>query len=130
MQRFAVFLTLLCAATAVAMALGLRLLADRLWPFTLLAFGPRWPFALAVFPLMALTLVLARFRRAGMLLTVWFLTGGVILFGFMDYRLGLGRVPGEPTLRIMTHNVGASRPTTAATQDLLPDSYRFGSIRG
>jgi hypothetical protein len=99
--------------------LGIDFLADRVWPATLLAFGPRWPAALPLAPLMLIAAMAPSRgikRRHLALLT---LAGLVLIFGVMDFRLGLERVSGTPALRIMTHNVGESHVTAAALDQLM-----------
>ena len=99
------------AAVVICLWLAVDVLADRAWPATILAFGPRWPAALPLFPLALLVVVVTTGRMARRLIVLVAVTGLVLVFGFMDYRLGLGRVAATPVLRIMTHNLGGSRVT-------------------
>jgi hypothetical protein len=100
---------------AIGLWLALELLTDRVWPVTLLAFGPRWLATLPILPLGVLIVALMPGRiAAAKFMGLVALTGVIVVIGIMDFRLGLGRVPGSPALRIMTHNVGESVVTAAA----------------
>jgi vancomycin resistance protein VanJ len=107
------------AAVVICLWLAVDVLADRAWPATLVAFGPRWPAALPVLPLALIVVVATPGRVARKLIGLVALTGLVLVFGFMDCRMGLGRVAGTPVLRIMTHNVGGSRVTAEALDRLM-----------
>ena len=99
------------AAVVLYLWLAADVLTDRAWPATILAFGPRWPAALPLFPLALLVVVATAGPMARRLIGLVAVTGLVLVFGFMDYRLGRGRVAATPVLRIMTHNLGGSRVT-------------------
>jgi endonuclease/exonuclease/phosphatase (EEP) superfamily protein YafD len=103
----------------VALWLSVALLSDRAWPVTLIAFGPRWLAALPLVPLvMAVWLATsppARYRLFGVLA----FTTGILVVGFLDWRLGLGRVPGPSLIRLLTHNLGGSQVTAEAVDRLL-----------
>jgi endonuclease/exonuclease/phosphatase family metal-dependent hydrolase len=53
------------------------------------------------------------------LLGILVLSAVVLVFGFLDFRLGLFRGSGPPALRIMTHNLGAGHVTAEALDTLL-----------
>jgi endonuclease/exonuclease/phosphatase (EEP) superfamily protein YafD len=92
------------AAAVVGLLGALELGTDRWWPATLIAFAPRWPWAL---PLLALVPAAAIGRRR--MLAPLAAASGVLLFGVLDLRLGLGaRAPGEGErpLRLATFNAG------------------------
>jgi endonuclease/exonuclease/phosphatase family metal-dependent hydrolase len=72
-----------------------------------------------VLPLALIVVVATPGRVARRLIGLVSLTGLVLVFGFMDCRMGLGRVAGTPVLRIMTHNVGGSRVTAEALDRLM-----------
>jgi len=99
-------------AGALLSALGLWLLGDVWWPFTVLLFGPRWLLLVPAAPL-ALAAALLRPR---LLLPV--LVGLALVLGpVMGYRIGWrGWVGGEApgTLRVITFNVdGGANPRAA-----------------
>jgi hypothetical protein len=56
---------------------------------------------------------------ASRLIGVVTLSAFVHVFGFMDYRVGFGREPGSPVLRLLTQNLGESRVTGGAFDRLL-----------
>jgi vancomycin resistance protein VanJ len=93
--------------------------SDRFWPVTLVAFGPRWLAAVPLVPLALVVLASIRHRWAQGLAAVLTLSGLIILFGLMDYGLGLDRLPGTPSLRLMTNNVGASHVTEEGLNRLM-----------
>src|SRR5262245_15796576 len=88
------------AVTAVCLWIAVDTLADRAWWATLLAFGPRWLAALPLVPLALIVPVVASARRALRLILILTLTAVVLVFGFMDYRVGLGGWQAEPIVRI------------------------------
>ena len=94
-------------------------LTDRAWPATLVAFGPRWLAALPMLPLTVLVVLTTPGRVARRLIGPLALTGVALVVGFMDFRMGFGRVAGTPVLRIMTQNLGASRVTAEALDRLM-----------
>jgi vancomycin resistance protein VanJ len=94
------------------------LLTDLAWPATLVAYGPRWLTALPLVPLVPMVAMAKWDRSALRLLGILALSGLVLLFGFLDFRLGLFRGSGPRALRIMTHNLGAGH-VTAETLDRL-----------
>ncbi len=91
-------------AIGVLGVLALILLAvDRHWLATLIAFGPRWVFAL---PLPPLVLVALLFRRV--LLVPLAVCALLVLVPILDFSLGLGGSDrGEP-IRVVTQNLGAA----------------------
>ena len=105
--------------TVICLWMAVELFADRAWPATLIAYGPRWPVALPLLPLVALALAATPRRLASKLIGLLVLTGFVLVLGFMDFRLGLGRTSGRPTLRIMTQNLGAGQVTAEALDRFL-----------
>ena len=107
-QRFIAFLIWAYTAAVVAVWLTLHLLADRFWPATLMAFGPRWPYGLPLLILIPVSLLPSRRIRHLGLLTA---TALLVLLGVMDFRLGIGRSSQARSLRLMTHNVGFSHIT-------------------
>jgi vancomycin resistance protein VanJ len=106
------------AAIVTCFWLAVDLLADRVLPATLAAFGPRWLAALPLLPL-ALIVVAMSGRERRRLLGLLALTGLVLIFGFMDFRVGLERAAGTSVLRIMTHNLGEGRVTATALDRLM-----------
>jgi endonuclease/exonuclease/phosphatase (EEP) superfamily protein YafD len=104
------------AVGVVALWLALQLLTDRLWPVTVLAFGPRWVALVPAFPLAAAIVVDGRryWRAVVLAATVMLATIGV-----MDARIGLQRASGEAMLRVMTHNLGGSVARAAALDRLM-----------
>jgi endonuclease/exonuclease/phosphatase (EEP) superfamily protein YafD len=119
MRRLATIAVCGYAAAITALWLTVDLLSDRLWPATLVAFGPRWPAALPLLPLALLVVVATPARVGRQLIGIIGLTGLVLVFGFMDLRLGLEREPGTPVLRIMTDNVGGGNVTAQALDRLM-----------
>ena len=119
MRRLATIAVCGYAAAITALWLTVDLLSDRLWPATLIAFGPRWPAALPLLPLALLVVVATPARVGRRLIGIIGLTGLVLVFGFMDLRLGLEREPGTPVLRIMTDNVGGGNVTAQALDRLM-----------
>ena len=111
MRRLVAIAVVVYAAVVICLWLAVDVLADRAWPATILAFGPRWPAALPLLPLALIVVVATAGRVARRLIGLVAVTGLVLVFGFMDYRLGLGRAAATPVLRIMTHNLGGSRVT-------------------
>jgi len=107
------------AATVICLWLAVNFLADRVWPATLVAFGPRWLAALPLLPLAVLVVLKTPARKARRLMGPLALTAVVLLIGLMDFRMGLGRVAGTPTLRFMTQNLGASRVTAEELDRLM-----------
>jgi vancomycin resistance protein VanJ len=107
------------AAIVICLWLAVDLLTDRVFPATLVAFGPRWLAALPLLPL-ALIVGMTMPGRAGWrLLGLLALTGLAVIFGFMDFRVGLGRAAGPPVLRVMTQNVGEGQVTAVALDRLM-----------
>lgn len=107
-----------CLAGAVCLWLAVDFLTDRAWPATLVAFGPRWWAALPLVPL-AVILVTKAPSAAWSLGGPVTLALVVLVFGLMDFRLGLGRAGGGPRLRVLTHNLGASRVTAEGLDRLM-----------
>ncbi len=101
------------AGFAVLLWLSIDLWADRAWPATIIAFGPRWLAAVPLIPLCAAA-VLARGRTRLQMAIPAAAAAAVLLFGFMDFRLGLSRVSAPVVLRVMTHNVGEGQVTVSA----------------
>jgi vancomycin resistance protein VanJ len=107
------------SAIIVGLWLSVRMLTDRVWLATLLAFGPRWLSAVPLVPLAWLA-ASARPRRAALLLIgVLALTGCLLMVGLLDFRLGLQRAPGPPALRLLIQNLGGSGVTAAAFDQFL-----------
>jgi vancomycin resistance protein VanJ len=80
------------AAIVTCLWLVVELLADRVVPATLVAFGPRWLAALPLLPLASIVAMAMRGRDRRRLLGVLVFTSVVLTFGFMDFRVGLERV--------------------------------------
>lgn len=107
------------AVTVTGLWLVLEFLVDRVWPATLLGFGPRWIAAIPLLPLAGWSLAGARRQGRWLHGGVLTITAAVLLFGVMDFRLGLGRTSGVRPLRVMTHNVGGSQVTATALDRLM-----------
>jgi vancomycin resistance protein VanJ len=107
------------AAIVTCLWLVVELLADRVVPATLVAFGPRWLAALPLLPLASIVAMAMRGLDRRRLLGVVVFTSVVLTFGFMDFRVGLERAAGRPFLRIMTHNVGEGQVTATALDRLM-----------
>jgi vancomycin resistance protein VanJ len=121
MRRLAPIAVIGYAGVIICLWLAVDLLTDRVWPATLIAFGPRWLAALPLLPLAFIVVMATPGRVAGPLIGILGLTGLVLVIGFMDLRLGLERVAWPQVLRIMTDNVGESH-VTAKTLDRLMKS--------
>jgi vancomycin resistance protein VanJ len=106
-------------AVVICLWLVVDSLTDRTWPATLIAFGPRWAAAVPLVPLAFIVVLAVPRRTVQRLIGVLAMTALVLVFGFMDFRLGLGRRSGTPVLRIMTQNVGAGHVTAAALDQFL-----------
>ena len=91
---------------------------DRLWPVTLIAFGPRWLLLLPLFPV-ALIAIGSPPPTRWVLCALTSITIVVMLVGVLDLRLGLSRSRETPTLRVMTANVGEGHVTAEALNRLL-----------
>ena len=103
----------------VGLWLAVDMLADRVWPATLVAFGPRWVATLPLVPLaLAVTLTAPR-RVTPRLMAVLALASGVLTMGLLDFRLGLERTVGPPQLRLLIQNLGESQVTAAEFDRLL-----------
>jgi vancomycin resistance protein VanJ len=107
------------AAFVVCLWQAVNRFSDRIWPVTLVAFGPRWLAAVPLIPLTLIVLASIRRRWAQRMIGLLALSGVVLVFGLMDFRLGLDRLPGTPSLRLMTSNVGGSRATEEALDTLM-----------
>lgn len=107
------------AGLVAGLWLAVEFLVDRVWPATLLGFGPRWVAALPLVPLAGWVLAAVPRRRIWRHLSVLAVTAGVLLFGVMDFRLAAGRASGIASLRVMTHNVGESGVTAEAVDRLM-----------
>lgn len=103
---------------AVGLWLAVEFLTDRAWPVTIVAFGPRWWAALPLVPL-ALFLLTRTPGAVRSLCGPVALALVVLIFGLMDFRVGRGRAGGGPMLRVLTHNLGASRVTAASLDRLM-----------
>jgi endonuclease/exonuclease/phosphatase (EEP) superfamily protein YafD len=107
-------------ATLVALLwLAVAFLVDRTWPATLIGFGPRWLAAVPALPLAVWAITAALRDRLWRPLGVLVITVGVVLFGVMDFRLGIGRASGVAEIRVMTQNLGAGRVTAEALDRLM-----------
>ena len=95
----------------VAASIAIQFLADRMWPATILAFGPRWVLAVPLLPLALAALRHPRKHTAIGLLAVLSLATLLIVGPVMDVRLGTGRASGIADVRVMTFNLGESRMT-------------------
>lgn len=90
-------------AGLLAVLILLRVAVDRHWIATLIAFGPRWVFALPLPPLILAALI---FRRV--LLIHLGVLALVLVVSVLDLSLGLSRDDrGEP-IRVITQNLGAA----------------------
>jgi vancomycin resistance protein VanJ len=114
-------LCLLYAAALAAVLVLLYPLGDRLWPSTLLLFGPRWVLALP-WPVL---FVVALFRRRRLL---WLLAPlGLVLLGpILGFRVPV-RWPFFPgsevrDLRVMSYNIGGGRFDATAFRALLEEA--------
>jgi endonuclease/exonuclease/phosphatase (EEP) superfamily protein YafD len=87
-------------------ALALWLLTDRWWPITVIAFAPRWIWALPLLGLLPASAMLGRRHLAPLVASI-----PILLFAVLDLRLGLGAgaVNGGPRLKVVTYNVGGVR---------------------
>jgi endonuclease/exonuclease/phosphatase (EEP) superfamily protein YafD len=118
--RRRVTIAVLCYAISIAaLWLVVEVLTDRVWPATLISFGPRWLAALPLLPLLVIAGSATSGRRAWILYAVLALTGVVVLLGVMDFRLALQRGSGPPVMRLMTQNLGESEVTADALLRLL-----------
>jgi len=119
-RDFALALSVSVYAGVVAgLWLAVEFLVDRVWPATLLGFGPRWVTALPLVPLAVWVLAAVTRPRVWRHLCALAMTSGVLVFGVMDFRLGAGRASGIAPVRVMTHNVGESRVTAEAVDRLM-----------
>lgn len=119
MRPFVTVAVICYAVVVLFLWLAVTYLVDRIWPATLIAFGPRWLAILPLLPLTCKVVVGAPSRPALRLLALLALSGIVLVFGFMDFRFGLDRVAGTPMLRVMSHNVGEGRVTAKAIDHLM-----------
>jgi len=83
-------------------------LTDRIDVATLIGFGPRWLAAVPLVPLTAWMIVAVPKRQMALIGGVLALSATALLIGVLDLRLGLGRTPGPPSVRVMTQNLGGS----------------------
>jgi len=107
------------AAIVACLWLAVHFQADRAWPATLIAFGPRWLAGLPLLPLAVLVVFKTPVGVTRKLIGPLALAGLALFLGLMDFRMGLGRVSGTPTLRFMTQNLGASRVTAEGLDRLM-----------
>jgi hypothetical protein len=107
------------AVSSVVLWLAVDTLADRAWWATLIAFGPRWPAVLPILPLVLFIAAVTSGRVASRLIVLVALSAFVLVFGFMDYRVGFERAAGSPVLRILTQNLGEGRVTGRTFDRLL-----------
>jgi vancomycin resistance protein VanJ len=107
-----------CAALVGASAVAVQRLTDRLLPATLIAFGPRWLLAVPLV-VVAVTLLCMPIKQTLLAVSGLGVTTFVLMFGVLDCRLGSGRAPGAPSLRLMTYNVGGSTITAKGLHELL-----------
>lgn len=125
-RRLLSALTILYLLTLLTLYLLLRQLADRWWPATLLAFGPRW---LVATPLaLLLPLILIFHRRALLPCAAAVLTLVPLLDFSIPWRKLAPKTQGLP-LRVLTCNVDRKALDTAAMLALLrsakPDVVAF-----
>jgi len=95
MKRLLMITVSCYAGLVVCLWQGVNVLADRVWPATLVAFGPRWPAALPLVPLALVSLLWVRGRWAHIITALLTTTGVILVFGFMDYRTVDGRCVDE-----------------------------------
>jgi len=112
---------LACTYTALvgASTIAIQFLADRLLPATLIAFGPRWLLALPLVALAFVGLAVVPVRQMPLAGAGLGLLAGMLMFGVLDFRLGIGRSSLTPSLRVMTHNLGGSTVTSKTLDEYL-----------
>jgi vancomycin resistance protein VanJ len=118
MARAATVVAIGYAAAVVAALVALRLAADRWWPATLLAFGPRWVLGL---PLPFVAILVSVARRWRWLVPV--AIAAVALALVVDLRVPVGRAsPGAtPALAVLTLNADGTNTQPARLRRLLED---------
>ena len=121
MKRLLTMAVLCYAALVLGLWQAVALWSDRFWPVTLIAFGPRWLAGLPLIPLLVLVMAALRGPLLWLLAGALACVGLVLVFGLNDFRLGLNRLPGTPALRLMTQNLGGSRVTAKALDQLMRD---------
>ena len=98
--------------------IAIRLGADRWWPATLIAFGPRWIYAAPLIPLIPTALALRR-KSLGVL----FIATLIALFPIMDLRLtwrnAISPAASGPSLRVITCNTHNNALDVSALEDLI-----------
>ncbi len=101
-----------------AVALALRLLTDLWWPITVIAFAPRWIWALPLLGLLPASALLGRRHLVPLVASI-----PILLFAVLDLRLGLGAgaVNGGPHLKVVSYNVGGVKSRTMLAR-LLQDT--------
>ncbi len=89
---------------------------DSWWPGTLVLFGPRW---ILLLPLLVLVPVAALRQRR--LLVPIAITGAMVLFPLMGYRVGLGGSGGDEKgdVRVMTFNLASGMVLSRAMWEIL-----------
>ena len=107
------------AALVGVSALALHFLSDRFLAATLIAFGPRWLLALPLAALFGVGLAVIPVRQMPLAVAGLAVVAGMLMFGVLDFRLGIGRTSRTPTLRVMTYNLGGSTVTSKKLDALL-----------
>jgi endonuclease/exonuclease/phosphatase family metal-dependent hydrolase len=102
------------ATIVVAVYVSVRVLTDRFWPVTLIAFGPRWVFAIPILPIVYLILTAIPARAATPPLLLLAAASTVLLFGLLDFHWGPSGHDVLRHVRVLTHNIGESRVDPAA----------------
>lgn len=115
-RRLLSTLTWLYLLSLLTLWLVMRQTADRWWPATLIAFGPRWIFATPLVLLAPLTLIFH--RRALIPLAICILTASALLDFTIPWRRLAPKRDGFP-LRVLSSNVDRKALDTTAMLALL-----------